>query len=152
MRNYSIVDLKRKKKKLVDNILLQLKSTKDFNRMNKLALFFLGNFRDPRFVPTLMKISNSKDFAKANGTLIYVCGEYSNNECKKYLKQLVNWVINGDYESAWSSAQIIIEFKEPYPWPDKLLNELHSSLELALENKSNNKEFIKAVLKKFENS
>ncbi len=146
----SIIKIKEDINSLLKECLNLLVETNDDGIRNELALLIVNNFKSKEIIPTLISLIKRKDLKRKTGTLIFACNEYSPKECKEYLEFFVNIVIMGSYESSWSSAQLILDFPEPYyDWKDSLLNKLENKLLKALDDEKNkNKEFIEVVLRK----
>ena len=133
----------------VSQLIQLIKNTDDHKYRNELIYTLVDNFKDKRIIPTLIDLIKKEDLKHYNASIIYACNEYSPYECKDHISLFVDTVINGDYEASMASAQLIIDFPEPYDWEDDLLNRLENDLASSLDKDNDNKEFIREVLKLF---
>lgn len=102
---------------------------------------------DKRIIPCLMDLILRENHSHYNGTLLFACSEYSPNECKPYFEDLVNIVINGDYEAAMEAATIIYNFTEINDeWSDDFLDSIEKKLMNSLKQPNDNEEYIRGVL------
>ncbi len=149
MGNILIDEVLNQKNNDVIKIINLINQTNDNKLRSELVFTLIDNFKDKRIIPALIDLIKREDLKNHNASFVFACNEYSPEECKNRIDFFIDLVINGDYETSMASAQLILDFPEPYKWSENLLDKLENKLRVSLEENIQNKEFIIDVLKMF---
>ena len=146
MKEIQLEEILVQKHEMVSRLLNQFRVAEKGEKY-KWSRLLIENFRDERIVPTIMEVALSAEARHYNATLLFYCEEYGGDQPKQYINELIEVVINGEYEASMAAMSLIHSFLPPYPWSDNDIDAIESKLKRALlEAPDDNRGHIESLL------
>lgn len=107
-------------KELIDKILTEkesrvkeliaiIDSMDDIRSITILMFFLVDNFKDEKIFPKLIELIKNEKYKTRNGSLVYLCGEYSLYECSQKVDFFLELLCEHDGEVGMTASSILFD-------------------------------------------